>query len=254
MTTLAKNAPRKLEGGEVNEHSVIASDIIFEGAGVGDNGAGYSRPLVAGDKFKGFAEAKVDNSAGAAGDKRVRVLEKGKLQVSISGLVITDVGQPVYMSDDDTFTLVAVGNSYIGKVHRFVSSGVGVVSFDADGIDPFGENDTRETKSANYTVDAQDTGKVIYVDTDAVVVTLPVTATAGDKITFVNAGAFGTVGFSIDPAAADKIIGPDIAGEDNKDLINTKATAQRGDFVTLTAGHADGWTVSAIKGIWATEA
>lgn len=254
MTTLTKNSPRKLEGGEINEHPVIASDIIYEGAGVGDNGAGYTRPLVAGDNFRGFSEAEVDNSAGAAGDKRVRVLEKGKLQVPISGLVITDVDQPVYMSDDDTFTLVAVGNSYIGTVHRFVSSGIGIVAFDAHGLDPFGENSIRETKSANYTVDALDTGKVIYVDTDAVVVTLPVTATPGDKITFVNAGALGTVGFSMDPAAADKIMGPDIAGEDNKDLVNTKATAQRGDFVTLTAGHADGWTVSAIKGTWAQEA
>lgn len=253
MTTLAKNAPRKLAGGEINEHPVIASDIIYEGAGVGDNAAGYVRPLVAGDNFRGFAEAKVDNSAGAAGDKRVRVMEKGKLQVAISGLVITDVDQPVYMSDDDVFTLVAVGNSYIGTVHRFVSSGIAVVVFNAHGIDPFGENSFRETKAANYTVDALDTGKIIYVDTDAVVVTLPVTATAGDKITFVNAGAFGTVGFSLDPAAADKIMGPDIAGQDNKDLINTKATAQRGDFVTLTAGHADGWTVSAMKGVWATE-
>ena len=254
MTTLAANSPRVLVGGDVNEHPVIASDIIFEGAGVGDNGAGYSRPLVAGDRFKGFAEAKVDNSAGAAGDLNVRVHEKGKVRAAISGLVITDVGQPVYMSDDDVFTLVAVGNSYIGKVHRFESSGVGVVSFDVDGIDPFGENVTRETKSANYTVDALDTGKIIYVDTDAVVVTLPATATVGDSITFVNAGAFGAVGFSMDPAAADKIMGPDIAGEDNKDLVNTKATAQRGDFITLTAGHADGWTVSRIKGTWAQEA
>lgn len=254
MTTLAKNTPRNLVGGDINEHPVIAADIIYEGAGVGDNGAGYVRPLVAGDMFKGFAEAKVDNSAGAAGDKTVRVLEKGKLQAAISGLVITDVDQPVYMSDDDVFTLVAVGNSYIGKVHRFVSSGIGIVSFNTDGIDHFGLNDVRETKSANYTVDALDTAKIIYVDTDAVVVTLPATATAGQRIRFVNAGAFGTVGFSLDPAAADKVMGPDIAGEDNKDLINTKATAQRGDFVELIAGHADGWTVSDIKGTWAQEA
>ncbi len=253
MTTLAKNAPRKLAGGEINEHPVIASDIIYEGAGVGDNAAGYVRPLVAGDNFRGFAEAKVDNSAGAAGDKRVRVMEKGKLQVAISGLVITDVDQPVYMSDDDVFTLVAVGNSYIGTVHRFVSSGIGVVAFNAHGTDSFGENDKRETKSDNYTVDALDTGKIIYIDTDAKTITLPPTATAGQSITFVNAGAFGTVAINISPDTNDKIHGPDIAGTANKDIINTKGTAQRGDFVTLTAGHADGWTVSAMKGIWAEE-
>ena len=83
--------------------------------------------------------------------------------------------------------------------------------------------------------------------------TVPAPATAGDSITLVNAGAFGTVALTIDPNANDKIMGPDLAGVDNKDLINTKATAQRGDFVTLTAGHADGWTVSAMKGTWAAE-
>ena len=254
MTTLAANSPRVLVGGDVNEHPVIASDIIFEGAGVGDNGAGIVRPLVAGDKFKGFAEAKVDNSAGASGDLNVRVHEKGKLRAVISGLVRPDIGQPVYMSDDDVFTLVAVGNSYIGKVHRFISSGIGIVSFDVDGIDPFGENDNRETISDNKTLDAEDTGKIFYVDTDAKAITLPATATVGKDITIVNAGGFGAVAINVDPAAADKIMGPDLAGEDNKDLINTKATAQRGDFVVLTAGHADGWVISAMKGVWAQEA
>lgn len=131
MTTLAKDAMRTYELGDTNAIPVIAADIIWEGAAVGDNGSGYARPLVAGDPFRGFAERKVDNSAGAAGDKNVRPKSKGRIKLSISGLAITDVGKDVYASDDDTFTLTKGSNTRIGHVYRYVSSGVGIVEFDA---------------------------------------------------------------------------------------------------------------------------
>lgn len=254
MTTLAKDTPRDYEQGGINEFPVIASDIIYEGAAAGGNGSGYARPLAAGDPFLGFARLKVDNSAGAAGDKNVRVNKRGKIKLSVSGAVITDVGQPVYASDDDTFVFSPVGNSFIGMIYRWVSSGVVIVEYDAGPMaDPYGDS-PRETISANKTLDAQDTGKVFFVDTDAKIITLPATATAGSFIKLVNIGAFGAVAINASPAATDKVMGPDIAGTDNKDLINTKATARRGDYVVLTAGHADGWVVDAMKGTWAEEA
>lgn len=251
MVTLATDSPRVYGQGDINEFSVIAADIIYEGSAVGDNGSGYARPLAAADNFLGFAERKIDNSAGAAGDKRVRVLKKGKIQLSVSGAVITDVYQPVYASDDNTFVFSPVGNSFIGKVHRWVSSGVVIVEYDVGNMsDPYGAS-PRETISANKTLDAQDTGKVFFIDTDAKTVTLPVTATAGSFITVVNIGAFGAVAVKVAPAAADKIMGPDIAGVDNTPLVNTKATARRGDYMTFTLGHADGAVVDAMKGTWA---
>lgn len=131
MTTLAADSPRVYELGEHNDLPVIASDIIYEGAAVGDNGSGYARPLVAADPFRGFATAKVDNASGSAGDKYVRVRQKGQIQLAISSLAITDVGKAVYASDDDTFTLTASTNSFVGRVKRWVSTGVGIVEFDA---------------------------------------------------------------------------------------------------------------------------
>lgn len=132
-TTLAADKARDFELGDVREYGVIASDIIYEGAAVGDNASGYARPLVAGDSFRGFAESKVDNSAGAAGALTVRVKQKGIVKLAIGSLAITDVGKPVYASDDDTFTLTATSNSHIGRVIAFVSTGVGMVEFDAGG-------------------------------------------------------------------------------------------------------------------------
>jgi len=255
MTTLAANTPRAFEGGSRNEIPVIASDIVYEGAAVGVViGTGHARPLAATDRFAGFAEAKADNAAGAAAAINVRVVESGKIQLSVTGAVITDVGQPVYATDDNAFTFVPTAAVFIGFVHRFVSSGVVVVAFDALNYrDPYAEYTIRETLSANKTLDIEDNGKVFFVDTDAVVVTLPVVATpVNAKI--VNIGAYGAVKLSIDPAAADKVQGPDLPGTDNKDLINTKATAKRGDYVVLTTGDANGAIVAELRGIWATEA
>lgn len=253
MTTLSADAPRQFEQGVFRDVGVIASDIIYQGAAVGDNGSGYARPLSGGDKFLGFADYQVDNSAGAAGAKSVRCRRRGSVKLSVSGAVITDVGQPVYATDDDTFVFLPTSASYIGRVSAFVSSGVVVVDFDADNaVDPYGDS-PRETVSDNKTLDAQDTGKTFFVTVDAKVISLPATATADDGITVVNMGADGTIAVNLSPVTADKVMGPDLGGTDNKDLINTKATAKRGDYVVLGAGHADGWVVSDMKGTWATE-
>ena len=256
MTTLAVNAPRAYEGGERNEFPVIASDIIYEGAAVGlVVGTGHARPLAAGDRFAGFAEAKADNSAGAAAAINVRVVESGKIQLAVTGAVITDIGQPVYATDDNAFTFIPVSSVFIGFVHRFVSSGVVVVSFHAQSFkDPYGDRTARATHSANATLAAVDCGRCLFVDTDGVVLTLPAIADGLGGVKIVNIGAFGAVGISISPQAADMILGPGITGADNKDLINTKATAKRGDYVVIDLGDADGYVVTEMVGAWAREA
>lgn len=132
MTTLAADKPREYGIGDHDDYPVIASDIIYQGAAVGENGSGYARPLNAGDPFLGFAEGTVDNSAGAAGAKRVRVKTRGVIKLPISSIGITANDRPpVYASDDDTFTLTASTNSPIGYVRRWVETGYAMVEFDA---------------------------------------------------------------------------------------------------------------------------
>lgn len=252
-TTLAANAPRAYELGQRNTLPVIASDIIYEGAAVGVvAGTGHARPLVAGDKFGGFAVAKADNSAGTAAAINVETVECGEIELPVTGAVITDYNQPVYASDDNAFSLSPVGGTFIGFIKRFVSAGVVVVDFDADCyVDPWHAYTVRETISANKTLDIEDNGKAFFVDTDAIVVTLPAVATPVN-CAIVNAAAFGTVFLKISPAAADKIQGPDLPGTDNTALGNTKATARRGDFVVLGTGDGNGPIVRSLRGTWAT--
>lgn len=254
MTTLSVDTQRVQETGSVNTFSVIASDVIYEGAAVGlVKATGHARPLVGGDKFVGFCQQIVDNSLGAAAAKNVDVVEEGKVVLSVSGAVITDVGLPIYASDDDTFSFSPVSGTFVGFVHRFVSSGVVVIDFNAGKFqDPF-VGLVHEVKSANYTVDAEDVGKMLWVDADAVVITLPaIEGIAGLRIG--NLGAYGTVGLSISPNAVDMIEAADVTAADNKDLINTKATANRGDWVDLGYGDSNGWGVTRKVGVWAREA
>jgi len=137
MTTLSKDTPRDYALGDFEDYPVIASDIIFEGAAVGENGSGYARPLQAGDPFLGFALDKADNADGAAGDVTVETRTRGKVVLSVSGLAITANDRvAVYATDDDTFTTSASStasgtHSLIGYVSRWIETGVAVVEFDA---------------------------------------------------------------------------------------------------------------------------
>lgn len=131
MTTLAKNKPRDYEQSDLNDLPMIADDIIYEGSAVGFS-SGNARPLVAGDVFGGIAIKKADNTGGAAGAVRVRVLEQGKIEVDVVGATgVTNHNATVYMSDDDVFTLSSTSNSSVGKVHRHVSGTKCVVFFQA---------------------------------------------------------------------------------------------------------------------------
>lgn len=248
MTTLAAAATRPQELGDVGEYSVIASDIIYAGAAVGlVAGTGHARPLVAGDKFVGFAEATVDNSSGAAAAKRVRALQRGMVELSISGAVITDVGQPVYAQDDNAFSFSPVAGSFIGFLTRYVSSGVGVVSFDVTrNRDPYSDWPVREELTGTKTFDAQDCGKAFFctaaADGDAL--TLPAIADGLDDILIVAIGAYGTTGIVISPAAADNIRSADLTAVDDKDLLLTKATQKRGDSARIFLGDADGYSAT----------
>jgi hypothetical protein len=130
MTTLAADKARDFQVGEIEEYPVIATDTIYEGAAVGENASGYARPLVAGDKFLGFAIEKVENT-GAAGAKNVRVRTRGRVVVPLTGTIADNDRPAVYASDDDTFTKSSSNNSLIGYVSRWISNSQAVVEFDA---------------------------------------------------------------------------------------------------------------------------
>ena len=133
MATLSADSARDYQVGEREDYPVVATDIIYEGAAVGENASGYARPLVAADPFLGFAVSKADNSTGSAGDVNVTVLTRGRVRLTVAGATaITANDRPAgYASDDDTFTLTSTSNSLIGYVSRWIASTDCIVEFDA---------------------------------------------------------------------------------------------------------------------------
>lgn len=113
---------------------------------------------------------------------------------------------------------------------------------------------------AAYTVgSAADGGCIITTATDNAVITLPDAAAgnAGKRITVVNTGGDGTAKVSVSPHSSDSIRGTVAAvtasGTADKDIINTKLTALRGDYITLFSDGSSSWYIVGGAGIWASE-
>lgn len=120
-----------------------------------------------------------------------------------------------------------------------------------------------------------DSGKTFNIATDAKSFTLPA-ITADNvgkmKFRFRNTGADGAVALTISPNAVDGINGSVPAGTGgnadattadglvskasgvvDKDLVNTKATANIGDWIELEAVALTKWFITGGVGIWASE-
>lgn len=129
MTQLSAALARTYELGDQTDHAVKQSAAIYEGSAVGLT-AGYARQLTAGDTFLGFAMEDVA-APSADGGATVRVLQKGKVVLTISSIAVTDIGKIVYASDGNAFTLTESTNSPIGRVVRVNATNQAVVAFDA---------------------------------------------------------------------------------------------------------------------------
>lgn len=132
---------------------------------------------------------------------------------------------------------------------------------DAEGKHALRKESLIETITADITLTAGDSGKVFLIGTDALTITLPATS-KGVEYTFINSGADANNIITISPNASDAIYGTVAnaaadsvsGGVDDKDIINTKATANKGDRITLIGDGDAGWYIKEGVGIWASEA
>lgn len=110
-----------------------------------------------------------------------------------------------------------------------------------------------ETLTADRTLTAADNGKTFVSGAADVVVTLPATV-EGLHFRFFTSTLSATTGYSVSPAAADKIQGKGITAADNKDLINTAASDAVGDLLEIVGDGVDGWLIVGMLGTWARQA
>ncbi len=118
---------------ELRSFELAAAAHVYKGALVGLGSDGYARGLAAGDPFVGIAYEEMDNTSGSDGDASVRVYTLGDFGHALAGATIADVGRPVFASADDTLTFSGDGNSYVGIVEDFITTGEVMVRLDPSG-------------------------------------------------------------------------------------------------------------------------
>ena len=124
---------------ELRTLPVKGTTHIYKGALVGLAG-GLARGLVAGDAFAGVAYEEVDNSGGGDGDAMVRVYTMGDFVHALGGASVANNLEPAFASADNTLTLTAAGNSFVGRQVSVVDSGSIVLRIMVGaGIDPIAE-------------------------------------------------------------------------------------------------------------------
>lgn len=128
MAALTQDRNTKYRDGIDFEFPVAANQIIFAGSMVGINAAGYAVKMSAITTLRsvGVAQAKVDNTGGASGDKNVRVRRGTFLFANGESIALTDVGATAYANDDQTLFKTSTGRSVTGIIRNVTSEGVWV--------------------------------------------------------------------------------------------------------------------------------
>jgi len=212
--------------GDWIELPVAAATTIYKGSYVGLDLTGgvvpYTSPtvgttLVGGTTFVGIADNHVDNSAGAIGASvDAKIYTDCIFQATLTAVAITDVGAPVFLTDDGTLSKDATSGLFMGRVWRYITTNTAMIRLCSQfGLNP-GELILRSTPA--ITVSALNLVQVIpatenqngllIVAAWGVVVT-PHAGTSQDQgiITLYHTTAFGgaaesgtTTGITITPA------------------------------------------------------
>lgn len=126
ITTPRFNTDR--QDGEVLSFK-ISNVKIVEGALVSINADGYaiSSTDTASTYFAGVAEETVDNTAGSAGDKEIKVRTGGVIQVAAGfSAAQANVGDEVFVEDNATVDVAGglTNDVYVGRIVTVVSASV----------------------------------------------------------------------------------------------------------------------------------
>jgi len=115
-------------GGVVIEYTVAASTTIYKGAFVRIDAGGDIEPCASTstEPCLGVALEKADNSGGADGDIRCRVLVGAIIEHAITATV-ADIEAPVYTSDDETLTLTSTTNELLGVLIGIADTNTGII-------------------------------------------------------------------------------------------------------------------------------
>jgi len=137
MTALTANRNvDRLVDQDIRSFPVGAAVHIYGNGYVGVDPAGYTKAFVPGDLLAGIAYEEIDNSSGAAAAKNVRVFTQGDFVLALSGAALTDIGKPVFATDDATLSLSGHPDAFVGTIVQYYAAGYVVVRLKQPGEKP----------------------------------------------------------------------------------------------------------------------
>jgi len=124
MTALSADKEAYRKAGNIVSYPVKASQTIYKGALVAVDSTGYALPAAdtSGHVLVGVAVEKADNSSGSSGDIDVRVYKTGTFEVAKASAAQTDVGDLMYVLDDQTVASSSTNSVKAGYVVEVPSS------------------------------------------------------------------------------------------------------------------------------------
>ncbi len=204
---------------------VKGSTTIYRGSLVSlERSSGYARPLNAADMFLGVAYGQCDNSSGSNGDMEATVFTQGDFEMSLAGAARTDIGKPVFASDDATLSFAGNGKSYVGYVVDSPASGSIILR-----IDPCGRGTNQISVPLSSSTSAATSNAVAAFDTAVIIL--------GIRVWFETKPDAGAVDVGTDASDPDELV-------DNFDLTGLS----NGVASSLTLA---GSSVAAETRIWA---
>ena len=134
MTALSKDRNTVRKEGDYAAYPVKANAKIFAGGIVCLGTDGYAVPGAdaAGYRFVGVSRGYVDNTGGADGALAVEVWRKGCFGLSAASMAKTNVGDAVYVVDDQTVGLASQTTNDVpcGRISEYVGSSAVFVDID----------------------------------------------------------------------------------------------------------------------------
>jgi hypothetical protein len=111
------------------------------------------------------------------------------------------------------------------------------------------------TITANATLSAADSGRIVYVGAADLVVSIPATVSGYVfALTLLPAGLSAGLGLSVSPVALDSIYGNGFTVADDKDAILSGTGDRAGDNIVLIGDGGLGYNIQSFIGTWTRQA
>ncbi len=126
MAALTKDRNTVRKEGDYAAYQVKANAKIYAGSLVCIDSTGYAVPGsdTAGLKFAGVSRGYADNTGGADGAMSVEVWKCGSFELAASGMTRSNVGDSVFVADDQTVGLAATTTNDVpcGRISEYNSA------------------------------------------------------------------------------------------------------------------------------------